>query len=179
MVNDSSPYSTGTVPSSVEEVFTVSNNLFYFDRSTNSTPTFYVQGGCTYSGGFPLTSFQFFSSNLYWRTDGAFAADPDAFHFQPNPATNNPCYFGQPSKLTFLTLAGWQKLGEDALSVVQNPGFKNPAYPADDYSLPNGSPGVGFIVFDAAQAGRSNPVINPPAVPAAFPTKTLNPTADY
>ena len=57
--------------------------------------------------------------------------------------------------------------------MVQNPGFNNPAYPADDYSLPNGSPGVGFVVFDPSQAGRSNPVINPPAVPATFPTKTL------
>jgi hypothetical protein len=70
-------------------------------------------------------------------------------------------------------------LGEDVQSVVQNPGFNNPAYPADDYSLPKGSPGVGFVVFDPNQAGRSNPVINPPAVPATFPTKTFNPATDY
>jgi hypothetical protein len=179
MLNDSAPYSTGLIPSSVEQVFTASNNLFYFDRTSSSIPNFYVQGGCAYSGGFPFASWQLWSDNLYWRTDGAFANDPNAFHFQPNPAVTNPCYFGQPSKLTFLTFAGWQKFGEDALSVVQNPGFNNPVYPVDDYSLPKGSPGVGFIVFDPSQAGRSNPVIKPPAVPAAFPTKTFNPATDY
>jgi hypothetical protein len=70
-------------------------------------------------------------------------------------------------------------MGEDVQGVVQNPGFNNPAYPADDYSLPKGSPGVGFVVFDPSQAGRSNPLIDPPAVPATFPTKTFNPATDY
>ena len=69
--------------------------------------------------------------------------------------------------------------GEDQQSVVRNPGFKNPAYPNDDYSLPNGSPGVGFVPFDPNQAGRTNPVINPPAVPATFVTKTFNRSTDY
>jgi len=41
--------------------------------------------------------------------------------------------------------------------MVQNPGFANSAYPADGYSLRNGSPGVGFVVFDPNQAGRSKP----------------------
>jgi hypothetical protein len=38
---------------------------------------------------------------------------------------------------------------------------------------------VGFVVFDASQAGRSSPIINPPAVPATFPTKLYNPATDY
>jgi len=63
--------------------------------------------------------------------------------------------------------------------VEQNPGFENPAYPADDFLLAKGSPGVGFAVFDQNQAGRSNPLIMPPAVPATFPTKLFNPAADY
>jgi len=42
------------------------------------------------------------------------------------------------SKWTFYTFAGWQGIGEDLQSVVQNPGFANPAYPADDFSLPKG-----------------------------------------
>jgi hypothetical protein len=62
---------------------------------------------------------------------------------------------------------------------VQNPVFNNPVFPADDYTLPKGSPGVGFVVFDPSQGGRSNPLINPPAVPATFPTKTFNPATDY
>ena len=62
---------------------------------------------------------------------------------------------------------------------MKDPGFKNPAYPADDYSLPKGSPGVGFVVFDPSLAGRSNPVIKPPAVAATFPTKLYNAATDY
>jgi hypothetical protein len=76
-------------------------------------------------------------------------------------------------------LAGWQGTSEDAQSVVQNPGFNNPAYPADDFTLPKGSPGVGFVVFDASQAGRSNAVIKPPAVAATFVTKAFNAATDF
>jgi hypothetical protein len=39
---------------------------------------------------------------------------------------------------------GLEGLGEDVNSVVQNPGFNNPAYPADDYTLPKGVPGSGI-----------------------------------
>jgi hypothetical protein len=77
------------------------------------------------------------------------------------------------------TFAQWQGAGEDAQSAVRNPGFANPTYPADDYSLPAGSPGVGFVVFDPNQAGRSNPQINPPTVAATFQTKTFNPATDF
>jgi uncharacterized protein (TIGR03437 family) len=176
LINVGNPYPSGTVPSSVEGVFSASSNLFYFDRSTASTPVFYAQGGCEYSGGFPYTAWEAWNSNLYWRTDGGFDTDPKAFHYQTAAGVANPC---SSAEWAFVNLAGWQKIGEDVTSVVQNPGFNNPAYPADDYSLPRGSPGVGFVVFDASQAGRSNPVIQPPAVPATFPTKTFNPATDY
>ena len=86
---------------------------------------------------------------------------------------------GNKNTWTFYNFSGWQKLGEDIQSVVQNPGFGNPAYPADDYTLPNGSPGVGFVVFDPSLAGRSNPVIKVPAVPGTFPTKVFNPATDF
>ena len=138
-----------------------------------------MQGGCAYAAGVPFVSFQKFASNLYWRTDGTFAADTKAFHVQPAAPTGNaPC--GDAKSWTFYTFAEWQQtVGEDLQSVVQNPGFANPAYPNDDYSLPKGSPGVGFIVFDPNQAGRTTAVIKPPAVAASFPTKTYNPATDY
>ena len=100
---------------------------------------------------------------------------------QPNPGTGPaaPCT-GNLNDYTFYTFSGWQQqVKEDIQSIVQNPGFNNPAYPADDYSLPKGSPLAGFVVFDPSQAGRSNPVIKPPAVPATFPTKLFNPATDY
>ncbi|MGO9261393.1 MAG: hypothetical protein ACLQU1_34570 [Bryobacteraceae bacterium] len=178
-INDSDLFPSGGVPPSAMQAFAATNNLMYFDRTSASSPAFYVQRGCTYTGGFPYSQYQEWNSNLYWRTDGAFAGSAQAFHVQPNPGAGSLCA-GGPSSWTFYTFAGWQNsTGEDAQSVVQNPGFNNPAYPADDYSLPKGSPGVGFVVFDPSQAGRSNPVINPPAVPATFVTKTFNPATDY
>ena len=111
----------------------------------------------------------------------AFASDAQAFHQQPTVVTpSNLCFgTGAQSKWTLYSFSGWQMTGEDAQGVVRNPGFKNPAYPNDDYSLPSGSPGVGFVPFDPNQAGRTNPVINPPAVPATFVTKTFNRATDY
>ena len=104
-----------------------------------------------------------------------------AFAIQPNLATGNnaPCTLNS-NKFTFYTFGQWQtQVGEDPQSLVRNPGFNNPVYPADDYSLPNGSPGVGFAVFNPNQAGRSNPVILPPAIPATFVTETYNPATDF
>ena len=176
MLNAYDPYSFSSVPPS-PMFFVASNNIFYFDRNSNSNPAFYVQGGCTYAGQVPYTSFQQFDSNLYWRTDGTFATDPQAFHIDLIQDANDNC--GGMKLWTFFSFAGWQKMSEDAQSVVENPGFANAAYPADDYSLPKGSPGAGFVVFDPNQAGRTNPVLMPPAVPATFPTKTFNPATDY
>jgi uncharacterized protein (TIGR03437 family) len=180
LVSDTGPYKDGVTISN--PAFVVSNNLFYFDRSESSDSPFRAVAGCLYSVGIPFTSYLFFTSNLYWRTDGAFATDTKAFHVQSNPGPgggpNGPCSDDR-STWTFYTFSGWQGIGEDLQSVVQNPGFANPAYPADDYSLSKGSPGIGFVVFDPNQAGRTNPVIKPPAVAATFPTKTFNPATDY
>ena len=180
MVSITFPYGNG-VPSAIPQEFVITNNLFYFDRSSTSSPKFFVQGGCLYAGGAAFPQFQEWSSNMYWRTDGGFASDAKAFSVQPSPGTGPqaPCTNNN-NNYTFYTLTGWQQnVGEDLQSAVQNPGFNNPAYPADDYSLPKGSPGVGFVVFDPSQAGRSNPAIKPPAVPATFPTKPFNPATDY
>lgn len=173
LVNSYDPYSFNTVPP-LPMFFTASNNLFYFDRK--GADSFYVEGGCTFAGE-AFTAYEQWTSNLYWRADGAFASDPQAFHVQQSLDANGNC--GNQKLWNYYTLALWQGIGEDAQSVVQNPGFNNPSYPADDYTLPKGSPGVGFVVFDPNQAGRSNPVIKPPAVPATFPTKTFNPATDF
>lgn len=179
LIEEGNPYPSGSVPPNPILAFNASNNIFYFDGNSASAPAFYVQRGCTYSGGFPYTEYQNWTSNLYWRTDGAFASYAQAFHVQPAAGTISPCA-GNPSTWTFYTFAGWQQnVGEDLQGVVQNPGFANPAYPADDYSLPAGSPGVGFVAFDPAQAGRTNPAIEPPVVPATFPTKSFDPASDF
>ena len=180
MISVNFPYGNG-VPSTIAQVYVITNNLLYFDRDHNSSPKFWVQGGCLYSLGFPYPNYQEWNGNMYWRTDGQFASDGKAFAVQPAAGTgpNAPCT-GNTSNWTFYTFPGWQQtVGEDVQSVVRNPGFANPAYPADDFSLPHGSPGAGFVVFDPSRAGRSNPLIHPPAVPATFPTKNFDPATDY
>jgi uncharacterized protein YjdB len=179
MISNGNPYPTYVCPSSPVTVFNSSNNLFYFDR--NESESFYIQQGCEYACGFPITDLHNWQSNMYWRTDGAFGTDPEAFHSQPNPEGTMLCGFGK--YLSYYNFAGWQGIGEDSAGVANlNPGFEDPVYPYDNYSLPNGSPGVGFNVFDPSDAGRSNPVINPTDtinIPATFPTAFFNPSSDY
>ena len=179
MIGNGDPYPTNVCPASPVIIFNASNNIFYFDRV--SKLSFYLQQGCEYSCGFPLTDMHNWQSNLYWRTDGKFSTDTSAFHNQPNPASPTLC--GSSGSRTYYNFAGWQGLGEDAGSLANtNPGFNHPVYPYDDYRLPNGSPGVGFVVFDPTEAGRSNPLIKPTDpidIPATFPTATFSPTADY
>ena len=80
---------------------------------------------------------------------------------------------------SFASFSAWQSgTGEDKGSVVQNPGFANPAYPNDDYSLAE-SPGVGFVIFDSNLAGRSNPVIPSPTIQPTFPIAPFNPATDF
>jgi uncharacterized protein (TIGR03437 family) len=173
LVNSYDPYSFNTVPP-LPMFFSASNNLFYFDRK--GADSFYIEGGCTYPGE-AFTAYEQWTSNLYWRTDGAFGNDPQAFHVQRSLDASGNC--GNQKLWNYYTFALWQGLGEDPQGLVQNPAFNNPSYPSDDYTLPKGSPGAGFVVFDPSQAGRSNPIIKPPAVPATFPTKTFNPAADF
>ena len=116
------------------------------------------------------TAYEQWTSNLYWRTDGAFATDPQAFHVQQNLDPNGVC--GNQKTLDLLHLRGVAgNSGRMRKAWCRTRASHNPAYPADDYSLPKGSPGAGFVVFDPSQAGRSNPVIKPPAVPATFPRR--------
>jgi len=192
MINDISPYSSGSTTPNL--TFVATSNIFYFDRNPNSPgQPFFVQSDCTFVQSPPYTyrQYQQWDSNLYYRTDGTFDSDPLAFHYQPNASgdPDQPCINDNP-KLdptiwSFVPFSdpsngpSWQALGQDVAGNVANPGFAHPEYPFDDYSLPNGSPGYGFVVFDPNQAGRSNPVIEPPDVPRTFFTQTFDPATDF
>ena len=180
MIANGNPYLTNVCPSTENLIFNSSSNLFYFDLK--STSKFYTQAGCEYACGSPITSLHNWQSNLYWRTDGAFNTDPDAFHNQPTASSPNICASSS-TGWTFHTFAGWQGLGEDLTGVANvNPGFNNPVYPYDDYSMPNGSPGVGFVVFNPNEAGRNNPIIkatDPIDIPATVVTTYYNPATAY
>ena len=179
---NNTPYVGTTCPANVPTIFTATNNLFYFDRQSTSTPAYFLQQGCDYTCGASITALHNWQNNLYWRINGDFQNDTKAFHTQPKPGTSQLCTLGT-NTWTFYSFGGWQALGEDlSSSVIINPGFNAPAYPTDDYSLPNGSPNSFFTPFDPAQAGRSNPIIkptNPMDIPATFPTASYNPATDY
>jgi hypothetical protein len=197
MVTINWPYFNGFPPNATQS-FVVSNNLFYFDRFPNSMPKFWVQGGCTFPGTtntlltgtlVPYTQFQQFTSNLYWNTDTTFATDKKTFYVQPIGITTGqtpPCD-RMAADWIYYTFPTWQSaIGEDAQSIAtKDPGFANPTstatltYPADDYALPNGTPGVGFVVFDPSLAGRSNPVLAAPTIPATFATQPFNAATDF
>jgi len=191
-VGDPYPYYPSGIPASPDDVarsFKVVSNLFYFDRSLASSPAFSVIAGCAWTPfAYPL--FEDFESNLYWRTDGKFAGDHMAFSVQKEEDTNTmdtkpPCAPGpayDPTWYDFYTFKHWMtEVHEDEESIVANPKFKRPEYPYDDYSLPDGSPGVGFSPFLPDGAGRypSSSLIMPPAIPATFVTEKFNPSTDY
>jgi hypothetical protein len=180
---NNTPYSpVTTCPATVPTIFNATNNLFYFDRQSTSVPALFMQQGCDYTCSAPIVNLHNWQNNLYWRINGGFDDDAKAFHTQPKPGSSALCTTGT-NTWTFYTFSGWQALGEDlSSSATINPGFNAPAYPADDYSLPNGSPNPFFTIFDPTQAGRTNPVIkptNPTDIAPAFPSQIYNPATDY
>jgi hypothetical protein len=102
--------------------------------------------------------------NLYWNPKGG------KLEF----ITTEPEEYREPGRHDW---QGWQGLGEDTHSIIANPQFADPNYPADDFTLKPGSPAsqIGFVPFDAKQAGRTDPVLKPPSVPPAFPLQVPDP----
>ncbi len=144
--------------------FNFSNNLVYYDRG-------YVQTGYVYCMGQPCTEVQNYHNNMYCYATSANCALPTNPFFTTNAS-------GRSGSTYYASLQAWQNIGEDAGSVVQNPGFANPAYPDDDYTLKE-SPGVNFVVFDPNEAGRTNPVIPDPTVMETFTIAPFNPATDF
>lgn len=161
------------------------NNLFYFDF--NDSEGFYVQRGCADSCGLPYNQFQNFQGNLYWRTDGAFASYSKAFHVLTRPpegAAATTCSEGTANAWTFLTFSQWQTasplvngsplpLNEDpggAASV--DPNFGAAAVPTDFMLSRNPVAGFDYTLTNDTilNAGRNQPVIQPPPVPQTYPT---------
>jgi uncharacterized protein (TIGR03437 family) len=178
------PQGCGAAPS---PQITLANNLFYFDF--DDTEGFYVQRGCADSCGLAYNRFQSFQGNLYWRTDGAFAGDGKAFHVLTRPPAGDAASAcGSPanpnSAWTFLTFAQWQTgspvvngsplaMNEDPGGTVSvDPGFGAAALPGDFLLTSNPVSGFDYALTNdtIVNAGRVQPVINPPTVPHTYPT---------
>jgi hypothetical protein len=168
----------------------VTHNIFNFDLK--DTTGFYAVSGCTDSCGMNYNQYQNFQGNLYWRTDGGFAADQKAFYIlnsPPPPSQASTCTtFTDPSLFTNLTFSQWQTgsplvngtplpMKEDLVGTASvNPGFGNTGQ-ASDFLL-SSSPIAGFdytLTDDTINnAGRNNPVIMPPVVSNTMPTYTYS-----
>jgi hypothetical protein len=109
------PWPNGCPASPIEQV-AVTNNIFYFDRFSTSTPSFYVIQGCKDSCKQAYDTFQNFQGNSYWRTDGGFANDSNAFQVLTTQGlnSNNSCKAGPVTSLYFAstTLPNWQTGGK-------------------------------------------------------------------
>jgi hypothetical protein len=142
---------------------TVTHNIMLWD--INSAQGSLLRGIWSCVGS--CTSQFFFSSNLYWYLNGT-----------PNFITTS----GNNASPLSHTLAQWQSLGEDLGSIVANPLFANPNYPADNYTLASNSPAftIGFVQFNPALAGilPGSLAANPATAPA-FPLQLFNPSTGF
>ena len=168
-------YQGCTPPSASTKLFEMTNNLIYYDRGAPQSGCYSCLGGNCSS---VLPSTALFQDNMYCfaRNGGCtLPNNPYAFFSGDDPAGQ----LGNCSKNRLYTsLAEWQSTNEDTASMQQNPGFTNPHYPADDFSL-SSSPGAGFVTFDTSVPGRTNAVIPTPSVLPGFPTKPYDPASDF
>jgi hypothetical protein len=142
---------------------TFDHNIVLWDRNSPQGSLLRGSWSCIDSYGNPVSCSErfLFYNNLYWYTPG------------------NPTFMTtQPTKL--YTFQQWQALEEDANSLIANPMFSNPNYPADNFTIPDGSPSLtlGFVPFSPNQAGRfPGATLTPLPVPPAFPLQLLDVTS--
>jgi hypothetical protein len=124
--------------------FQFQNNVFYYDKPTIQYGYWYCQGKTI------CTDYFQFDNNLYFDKAVTGGQPGKPFFKTPYAAINS---IEQP-QITWLGFAQWQGQGEDVHSMFADPLFANPAN--DDYTLSANSPafGLGFVAFDASQAGR-------------------------
>lgn len=160
----------GCTPSSPSnKLFEMTNNLIIYDIGN-------IQGGCysclngNCASVLPATVH--FQSNLYCYApsgNGCGLPTNRAAFFSSN---DPPGQSGQCNRTTtYDSLSAWQsQTGEDSGSQLKNP-FSSLQSSNNNYSL-SASPGVGFVLFDPAQAGRTSTAFTPPAVAPTFPAQS-------
>lgn len=144
--------------------FNFTNNLIYYEPKSS------VQASCVYSPDGSLSAAQNYRENMYCYAGNANCSMPTNAFF----TSDSTCQVH-----TSVDFPGWQALGEDSGSIVADPLFVNPHYPADDFSLQDGSPvgQVGFVAFDVNAPGREAGAAAVPAIAATFPTYTVEGTS--
>ncbi len=190
MFNQQTPWPNGCPSSPITQV-DVTNNIFYFDRFSTSTPSFYVIQGCKDSCKQPYDTYQNFQGNSYWRTDGQFANNDNAFQVLTTQGlnSNNSCKIGPTTALYFTsqTAPDWQTGGQGVpvamnedlppnATISYQPPFAASGLTTDspsDYLFVNGqTPPTPFVTGNTnltiTNAHSSLPSIE--TVPPTFPT---------
>ena len=138
MFAQGTPWPNGCPASAILQV-DVTNNIFYFDRTDTSTPSFLAVGGCSDTCGQAYNTYQNFQGNAYWRTDGGFAASSKAFQVLTTQGlkTDNTCRTSPVTRLYFSspTAPNWQTGGTGvpvAMNEDPSPATAsyNPGFPA-------------------------------------------------
>jgi Right handed beta helix region len=145
--------------------FTFTHNIVYGKESSPLSGFWLCRDRDTFTE-IPCASRFLFDHNLYWNP----SATGITFEAGRNPLNPEP-----------LLLTQWQARGEDVHSIVADPLFVNPSYPADDFRLRPHSPAsrVGFVPFDSRQAGRSpGSRPSPPPLPPAYPLQVADPSRE-
>jgi hypothetical protein len=158
---------TGTLP---EPAFVASKNIFLWDQNTTTT------------GQYPdgLTAFP--QALISWDCFGAACTDQFQFvsnlYWNPTPKVV-PMFLVVPgakaAKATAVPFTGtgsWQTTyGEDKGASFTDPLFKDSTCGKDDYSfaMTTAATAIGFVPFDYQSAGRTKPVVMPPALDPGFP----------
>lgn len=139
--------------------FNFSNNLVYYGGT--AAP----QSGCFYCAGGNCPAIANYAQNLYCDASNANCSLPTTPFFVSNISCSK----------TPVSFSSWQALGEDGGSVVADPLFVDPYYPADNFNLQSNSPAgmVGFVAFDLNAPGRTNVAIQAPKIPQTFATATM------
>ncbi|HUB09584.1 MAG TPA: right-handed parallel beta-helix repeat-containing protein [Myxococcales bacterium] len=172
-------------PASPPTRVSFASNVFYFDLpSSQGTQGFLPLTGCAYACDLPVNQFQSFVGDLYWRTDGTFATDAKSLHVDHGSYQDaSTCNGADYKNWDYVDFAQWQDdptlggkqvaIQEDDGGVVADPGFANPGWPADDYTLA-AAPVPGFDPSATNQtltgAGRQSEAVTVPPVPDTFPT---------
>lgn len=186
MVGLNDPWGNSACPGCTVLKAAFSNNIFYFDKTAASSPNFYFQRGCAYSGSSSVSGhggdnynlYMSFANNTYFNTTENFGTDANAFHYQTIQAAsggNSPYCANASTNWTFITPTTWQAspYNEDAGSTFNtDPGFVSPSCVAaggtDNWNFTGSAPS-GFTALPISLMGRlfGNSVS---AVASSYPT---------
>ncbi len=142
-------------PSSSVKQFDFTGNIVMYGYKSE------IQQGCSSCFGGKCTNIQNYAHNLYCY-GSAGSCDTTSYAFF---TTDAAC-----ASSTHMSFSQWQGLGQDAGSVVADPLFVDPYYPADNFSLKSSvnASKIGFVPFNLNSPGRTSGAMEVPDITGTF-----------